>query len=180
MSELLEAGHRKVLMMLPSAYRAEYAEEMLAVLMDGAKPGQTRPTVREVLSVAGLALRLRFAGNRVGDLGRAAGDVVRRAVLVFLMLDFGLLVQWNAYGARIGYSFVPVLLQAGIIVALVLGWSWCGRALCLTYVGFMIYEMPWGLEGVHMWWYAEIVLSAPMLSALTAAMVVFLRSDVTV
>jgi len=175
MSDALEAGYRRVLMMLPRTYRADHAEEMVSVLMDDAEPGQTRPKARDVLSVAMLSVRLRFAVRSAGESGTVAGDVARRAVLAFLVLNFGLLVQWNAFGADIGYSFVPVLLQAGVIAALILGWSWCGRVMCLAYGGYMIHNVRWGYWRFDShWWYGEINVLAPLL-ALAMAVVVFHR-----
>jgi hypothetical protein len=175
----LEIGYRKVLRLLPKPYRAEHAEEMLSVLMDGAKPGQARPKAREVLSVATLALQLRFAAvAAVADAGRSstlAGDAVRRAVLAFLLYYFGLQVQWNAYGARIGYSFLPLVLQAAVIATLILGWARCGQAACLAYVVYIVHNVQrqyWTFDGI--WWYGELTVIAPLL-ALAAAMVVFRR-----
>lgn len=147
MSDRLEAGYRRALMMLPRRYWAEHSEEMLGVLMDGAKPGQRRPKAREVLSVATLAVRLRFAVGDPRESGRMAGDIARRAVLAYLIFYFGLLAQWNAFGARVGFSFIPLLLHAGIIASLACGWSLTGRALCVAYGGYLVHNS----DSWHYW-----------------------------
>ncbi|WP_194918383.1 hypothetical protein [Catenulispora rubra] len=143
-TDLLETSYRKALRLLPRTYQAQHAEEMLGVLMDGAEPGQSRPKAREVLSVAMLGLRLRLTVvDTGGPTGRLAADIARRAILVYFIFEFGLLMQWNAFGARIGYSFLPVLFQAGIIVALIRGWSWCAQALCLANIAYIVHNMQW-------------------------------------
>ncbi|MBS2532228.1 hypothetical protein KGQ20_05535 [Catenulispora sp. NF23] len=143
MTDTLESGYRSILRMLPRGYRAEHAEEMLTVLMDGARAGQQRPKPREVLSLATFALRLRLAVDGPRESGRLAGDIARRAILAYLIADFGLLMQYDAYGARIGFWFVPGLLQLAVIIAFLRGWSWSGRALCITYAGYIIHNTTW-------------------------------------
>jgi len=174
MSDTLEAGYRRVLMLLPKQYWADHAEEMLGVLMDGAKPGQRRPKAREVLSVAMLAMRLRFAVGDPNRPGRMAGDIMRRAVLAYLIFGFGLLVQVDAYGGRSRYALIPVVVEASIIASLAFGWSLIGRVLCVVYAGGLIqHEHPWS------YWYhvslgdqVEILLH---FLALAAAVLVFHR-----
>jgi hypothetical protein len=142
MSDALETRYRKVLMMLPRAYRAEHAEEMLTVLMDGADPERARRKVREVLSVATFSVRLRFAMIGAAGSSTLVGDIARRAILAYLTLYLGLLVQWNAFLGDVRESFIPLLLLAGLIAALVLGWVWCGRAqlvlLCTALTSFLL------------------------------------------
>lgn len=154
MSELLEERYRKVLMMLPRRYWAEHAEEMLAVLMDGARPGRTRPKTREVLSVVVLAVRLRFALGGVPVSGTVAGDVARRAILAFLVFDFGLLVELDGFrsGYGTGFSFVPILLEAGVIVALVRGWIWVWGVLALFFAEYQYHQDPWWRYGFEHWY----------------------------
>jgi hypothetical protein len=152
-NELLEARYRKVLMVLPRTYWAEHSEEMLAVLMDGATPGRDRPKAREVLSVGLLAARLRFAVGGARASGTVAGDIARRAILAFLVFDVGLLVELNAYGAGTGYSFLPILLEVGIIVALIRGWIWVWRVLGLAVAAYHYHQDLWWRYGFHYWAY---------------------------
>lgn len=62
MSELagLEHGYRRLLAWYPAAFRAEQGEEILAVLMAGAQPGQRRPGLPESLDVLRSAVRMRL------------------------------------------------------------------------------------------------------------------------
>jgi hypothetical protein len=175
-SDALETGYRKVLRLLPRTYQAQHNEEMLGVLMDGAKPGQSKPKAREVLSVAMLALRLRLTvADTGGSTGRSAADIARRAILVYLVFEFGLLMQSNAFGADVGYSFIPLLLQAGIITALVQGWSWCGQALCVAYGAYVIHNVQWQYVSFgSLWLYGGFTLFTRLL-VLAVAVVVFHR-----
>lgn len=173
MSDTLEARYRSILRMLPRGYWAEHGDEMLAVLMDGAKPGQSRPKPREVLSLATFAVRLRLAVDGPRESGRTLGDIARRAILAYLVFEFGLLMQWDGYGARIGYWFIPGLLQLGIIVTLLRGWYWYARALCVAYIGYVIHNSVWNWVFYEPWW--RVVLIYRGLLVLVAAMVVFHR-----
>jgi len=59
-SASLEQGYRRLLAWYPPAFRAERGEEMLAVLMAGAQPGQGRPGLLESLDVLRSAMRMRL------------------------------------------------------------------------------------------------------------------------
>jgi hypothetical protein len=60
----VERGYRRLLAVYPQRFRREQEEEMLAVLMAGARPGQRRPGLAEALDlmVSGLRMRTRRAG----------------------------------------------------------------------------------------------------------------------
>jgi hypothetical protein len=62
----LETRYRRLLAWYPREHRAAHEEEMLAVLLAGAAPGQQRPAPGEALDVlrGGLAIRLRHARDR--------------------------------------------------------------------------------------------------------------------
>ncbi|WP_203995244.1 hypothetical protein [Virgisporangium aurantiacum] len=75
---LLEKRCRRVVALLPRAERDARGEEVLGVLMD-LSAGRTRPPLAEVVAVAGLSLRLRFAT-------RANRFVVSAPVLVASLL----------------------------------------------------------------------------------------------
>jgi hypothetical protein len=61
-SRELEQRYRRWLALYPKTFRAEREEEMLAVLLEGAEPDQTRPRPREALDLAahGVARRTRI------------------------------------------------------------------------------------------------------------------------
>ena len=56
----LEHGYQRLLAWYPPAFRSEQGEEMLAVLMAGAQPGQRRPGLLESLDVLRSAVRMRL------------------------------------------------------------------------------------------------------------------------
>lgn len=56
----LERGYRRLLACYPQPFRGEQAEEMLAVLMAGARQGQRRPGLAEAADVIKSALRMRL------------------------------------------------------------------------------------------------------------------------
>lgn len=60
----LEQRYRRLLASYPRRHREEYAEEMLGVLLAGARPGQRFPDPRDAFDVlrAGFAARLRGGG----------------------------------------------------------------------------------------------------------------------
>ncbi|WP_431935274.1 hypothetical protein [Micromonospora sp. RP3T] len=65
----LERRYRRLLAVHPWAHRRVYEEEMLAVLLAGARPGQTRPGLADTVDLVGAGLRARL---RVGARGFTA------------------------------------------------------------------------------------------------------------
>src|SRR5262249_56389946 len=57
----LERSYRRLLAWYPRGFRREHEEELLAVLLAGARPGQRRPGLAEAgnLIISGLGARLR-------------------------------------------------------------------------------------------------------------------------
>jgi hypothetical protein len=79
----LERSYRRLLRAYPRSYRAEREEELVGVLLDGATPGQRRPTVGDAVDLArgGLAARWHSAGrwsasDPWAEAGRLAGIVL--------------------------------------------------------------------------------------------------------
>jgi hypothetical protein len=60
----LERRYRRWLSFYPKSFRADREEEMVAVLIQGAHPGQTRPRAREVVNLMTHGLRRRASGGR--------------------------------------------------------------------------------------------------------------------
>jgi hypothetical protein len=98
MTSVLEERYRSLLRILPAPYRAEWEEEMVATFLAGELSGELsgdpeeaafraefgRPTLSEVASVVGLAVRLRLpaVGGRPGLLGAAVRLVALLGLLV--------------------------------------------------------------------------------------------------
>jgi hypothetical protein len=65
-TEELERRYRGLLEWYPAAYRAEYGEEMLGVLLDGAREGQRYPAPAEAANLIRSALSLRLGRGAPG------------------------------------------------------------------------------------------------------------------
>ena len=86
----LEQRYRRLLASYPWSHRRVYEEEMLAVLVAGARPGQRRPTLGDAANLVASGLRSR-AGAAVTAL---AAPAWRDAAAVFgLLAALGLLSQ---------------------------------------------------------------------------------------
>ncbi|WP_433056241.1 hypothetical protein [Dactylosporangium sp. CS-033363] len=84
----LESRYRRLLRAYPAAYRRERGDEIVTILLDTAKPGQTRPTRAEVKDLIANGVRQRFrlpvgrlmvvaaacSALAVGGIGAAAGS----------------------------------------------------------------------------------------------------------
>lgn len=158
----LEARYRRILTLLPAAYRERRGEEMLATLLDGAAGGRRWPSAGEVTSLAALAVRLRVGAPGGSRRAVAAGEVLRRTGLAGLF-TFGLwyaaiavsnlvaLFSQRGYYARniVGHTgtwwltlgFVQPLVYLGAFTALVLGYRRIGRFLGVTQVALVVAKL---------------------------------------
>jgi hypothetical protein len=84
----LERRYRRLLRTYPSGYRREREDEIIGTFLDGAAPGQTRPTAADTadIVVAGLRARLGVLGG--GDVGLG----LRTAAPVALAVAAGMAV----------------------------------------------------------------------------------------
>ena len=83
----LERRYRRMLYAYPYDYRAERGDEILGTLLDGARAGQTRPTLRERRALLFGGLKVRSAQNRLPTrtnvrLAMAFGAALTLALLV--------------------------------------------------------------------------------------------------
>jgi hypothetical protein len=60
----LERVYRRLLALYPAAYRAEYEEEMVGVLLASSTPERRRPDLREAADLVWAAVRVRLGGRR--------------------------------------------------------------------------------------------------------------------
>ena len=94
----LERRYRRWLSLYPRSFRAEHEEEVLAVLMQSADPGQRHPTAREAADLATHALRRRTAHRFPSDWERAHAKImfpVRVAGVLWLCLISALLIGFH-------------------------------------------------------------------------------------
>ncbi|MEV5207481.1 hypothetical protein AB0K35_08355 [Micromonospora sp. NPDC053740] len=149
----LEHGYRWLLACYPRAYRRQYEDEMVGVLLDDAAPGQRRPAARDVLALLGGAFRAhaRQAGARFSaDAWREAAQALAliAALMLFVraarvpVLHLAMLAQ--SYPGGIGE---PVVLWPGgpvavlwLIVAVlaVVGWARAAAAVAVCGATFEV------------------------------------------
>ena len=94
----LERRYRRWLSLYPASFRAEHEEEMLAVLLEGAEPGQTRPRVGEALDLAVHGLALHCGGRLPGDWEKRHASVmfpVRLLIAVWLIFVTTMLLAYH-------------------------------------------------------------------------------------
>ncbi|SCF14130.1 hypothetical protein GA0074695_3759 [Micromonospora viridifaciens] len=83
----LERRYRRLLAIYPWEHRRAYEEEMLAVLLADARPGQTRPSVGDAVNLLGAGLRARLRVGARGFTEPAWADAAAvTGVLVALVL----------------------------------------------------------------------------------------------
>jgi hypothetical protein len=128
MSSVLERRYRLLLSAYPPEYIDSNEEEIIGTLLDGAKPGQLRPTFAEAstLLISGLRLRVRMSIDGWRPV-RNWSDSVRLAALLLLA---SVLSDRLASGSDV----VPLIASAFVacsIVAVVMGRQRLGALLAL-------------------------------------------------
>lgn len=158
----LEMRYRRLLVWYPTNYRHEYGEEIVGVLMEGAKPGQRFPRLADAADLVWSALvkRLGGTGAALGDRRWGEGAAVF-AVLAPLMLlaerarEFVVKLGLRTYfrddpelAFRVTGAFLAVFaaLAVAVLVAVLAGWR---RTAVVTAwltvvveVGLMVWRYP--------------------------------------
>ncbi|MET7948512.1 hypothetical protein [Micromonospora sp. NPDC005324] len=139
----LERRYRRLLAVYPWEHRRVYEDEMLAVLLAGARPGQRRPGAADVRNLVGAGLRARL---RVGARGltepswadAAAVTGLLVAAVLLALASRALLDQLvRAPSLPPGFSpsgpdlvdWLRVAGWAGVCAAVLLGWRWVAAGL---------------------------------------------------
>lgn len=151
-TEELERRYRRLLAVYPWEHRRAYEEEMLGVLLDGARPGQRRPAVGDALNLIGAGLRARLRVNARGFTEPAWADAAAvTGVLVALLLlaaaGKGLFDQFvpdpsvppplRAVGPDL-VDWLRVAGWAGVCCAALVGLRWVAAGLAWTAVAAWI------------------------------------------
>lgn len=134
----LEARYRRLLVWYPTNYRQEYGEEIVGVLMDGAKPGQRFPRAAEAVDLLWTALVRRLGGTSaaLGDRRwvEAAAVFAVLAPLILLaerarelVVKLGLTTYFRddpELAFRVTGAFLAgfAALAAAVLVAVLAGW----------------------------------------------------------
>jgi hypothetical protein len=106
----LERRYRRWLALYPRSFRAEHEEEMIAVLMQRADPGQRRPKTADVADIAVHGVGRRAGSRFPGDWERAHAKVMfplRIAIALWLCFISAMLIGFHR-----GEPWLVVLLPA--------------------------------------------------------------------
>ncbi|MEU1678026.1 hypothetical protein ABZ422_02910 [Micromonospora zamorensis] len=142
-SDDLERRYRRLLAVYPWEHRRVYEDEMLAVLLAGARPGQRRPGAADVRNLVGAGLRTRlrvgargFTESSWADAATVAGLLV--AVVLLALTSKALLDQLvRASSLPPGFAssgpdlvdWLHVAGWAGVCAAVLVGWRWVAAGL---------------------------------------------------
>ncbi|HTJ72906.1 MAG TPA: hypothetical protein VL551_35540 [Actinospica sp.] len=97
--ETVPGSYQRVLMLLPRGYRERRGAEILGTLLDAADAeGRTRPSLREMLSILSLSLRVRTGAAGGSTRADALGAVLRRTALTGLLLQSAIYAM-QVYGS---------------------------------------------------------------------------------
>jgi hypothetical protein len=158
-SDSLERSYRRLVSVYPAGHRAIYAEDMINVLMDDARPGQERPGLLVGLDLmrgaaAAWALRVRAAA-RAWQQADASAAVALLALLALCTSSFTA-VGWVMDGTNSSYGHwgelgmgLPILVWVPVAVAAVLGlrrvaaWMACTVGVLLPAVGSALMSSGW-------------------------------------
>lgn len=124
----LERGYRRLLACYPPAYRHENGQEILGVLMDGAREGQKRPRLAESAALIRSALRMRLRPGASQqederqtssyDRGSSPWIVVRMSIVFLIVVAVGLVAGNPNPGAWVVAGCVlAMLIAVDIVVA---------------------------------------------------------------
>jgi hypothetical protein len=198
----LERRYRRLLASYPRAFRREHQDEMLAVLLTGARDGQRRPGVADVANLvrSGLGMRLRpgaprsvvtvFAAVRVMYLGAAVE--LGTIITVFASLDSlraaiaertpgYTSAQWHA---ELLNRMVPLVIAAAIACGVWLWMAWAngrghrwGRVTFAAFFGLTTISLLSGLaEGAATYAPADLIAGVVLwVLALAAVVLIFNR-----
>ncbi|MFE9689497.1 hypothetical protein [Micromonospora sp. NPDC005806] len=159
----LERRYRRLLAVYPWEHRRAYEEEMLAVLLAGARPGQTRPGAGDALNLIGAGLRARLRVSTRGltepawtDAAAVTGVLVALALFAaagrnladHLVVNPALPPPLRPVGAD-AVDWLRVAGWAGVALAALIGLrrvaaglAWAGVAAWLVLVGPGAVDQP--------------------------------------
>ncbi|MEU8327467.1 hypothetical protein [Micromonospora sp. NPDC048839] len=142
-SDDLERRYRRLLAVYPWEHRRAYEDEMLAVLLAGARPGQRRPAAADVRNLVGAGLRARLRVSARGftepvwaDAAAVTGLLVSlvlfalagKSLLDQLLRDPSLPPRFGPGGVDL-VDWLRVAGWAGVCVAALVGWRWLAAGL---------------------------------------------------
>lgn len=154
----LERRYRRLLAFYPSSYRAANADEMVAVAISSARPGQRWPDRGEACSLIAGGIRTSLRGIGAGDIDpswRDAGAALRFLGPVLLAVSAA---QPQAFAIRtIGFSpmiMVSAIGWALLAAAAAFGWRRLAAAGIVAVLAMTLYAYASGAQYmmVTAWW----------------------------
>ncbi|MEV6522963.1 hypothetical protein AB0M43_13525 [Longispora sp. NPDC051575] len=135
---MLERRYRALLRAYPSEFRAEHGDQLVATLLDGARPGQTHPTLGDTADLVGSGLRRRLGLDR--HAGVETGLRLAAPVALFLLTCLsGVELMTRGWELRAGFPatwwvyFVAGTTVVWLVAAL--GWAVLPRTVGRVLVG---------------------------------------------
>ncbi len=89
----LERGYRRLLRCYPAGHRDVHGEEMLGVLLAGARPGQRRPGLPDSASLVSGAVRIRLRGTWPDSADRWRDTLAQTSLVLPLLIAAAALTQ---------------------------------------------------------------------------------------
>lgn len=135
----LERRYRRLISWFPREFRQEHGEEILSVLMSGAREGQRRPEFSTVADLirSGLWMRLRPNLPRSAPTVRAAVWLMYAGAALTILSLIGVVI-WLPFAGRDAALLrvggrtqpLPVAITVGVLIALIMTalWLWMARA----------------------------------------------------
>ncbi|WP_043626707.1 hypothetical protein [Nonomuraea candida] len=138
MTHVLELRYRRLLRAYPKVYRAEHGEELIGTLMEAARPGARRPSLRETLHLLAGGFTVRVRATRASGVPPWADGLHLGALIV----------------AGVTFAQIPVLpylnykvwtaLGIVLMVALVRGWMRVAAPLAAFAAVWTSWPIVWG------------------------------------
>lgn len=177
-NEQLERRYERILALYPDAYRAEYADEMMGVLLSAARPDQRRPALREAANLIGSALWMRLSGRGVGVGERrwqsACAVFGMFASMVILTLQLSPMSAYLLFTWRMGefdqlrpMHWAPPLVWAVAVVAAFTRQRLVAALAAWTGAGYIVWTAlrdyaEWPTMAVVSWWYVVLTVTAAL------------------
>jgi hypothetical protein len=182
MTRQLEPRYRRMIALYPPGHRAVFAEDMIGVLMDDARPEQARPrlgTTYDVLKGATAAWLQRLqAGGRAWQHSSAPAAISLIALLILTTKSFGAVGMilddsqnsshgfWGELGMQLSrLSWLPVAATALLGFRRFAAWTAWGLGVILPVIGWLVMFGGWtpgylGRVDSTLWFVVTLIAAA--------------------
>jgi hypothetical protein len=159
----LERGYRRLLACYPARFRSEHGEELVAVLLAGARDGQQRPGLAESASLlrSGLGMRLRPDASQSARQGWAdalavfslAGPVLLLATTVLVALAWSYALGRGRYTTLLGLPGFWIMLgfQVAFAALVLAGLRRAALVMTAVYLLASWWSVDYLILPFHLW-----------------------------